>query len=107
MKKIISLLLMVILTVSMVPTIAFASPTEACDGYEIQDFNGSLACVDANHNLHICEKNFPDANFREAVKVYDINSDGVLSAEEVNAVISISVYGKSLTDLYIITNLEL
>ena len=100
MKKIISILLAVILTLSMMPTIAFASPTEACDGYILGEFNGSPACVDANGNLHICDKNFPESRFRGFIaKEYDGNGDNLLEPATVAAIYDMECSDNYYTNL--------
>ncbi len=43
--------------------------------------------------------NFPDANFRAHVEDYDLDSDGVLSQAEADAVTSMDVQGESIADL--------
>ena len=42
---------------------------------------------------------FPDANFRSYVRRFDTNSDNYLSAEECDAVTSIDVNGRNISDL--------
>ena len=36
----------------------------ACEGHTLGTFSGLPACVNENGELHICENNFPDVNFR-------------------------------------------
>ncbi len=84
MKKVISVVLCVMMVFTLLPANASASSTEACSGYVLGTFNGSPACVDSNGNLHICEKNFQDLNFMNAVKELDNKSDNVLTSQEVN-----------------------
>ena len=62
---------------------AAAARTTAHFGHKIADFNGTPACVNAVGNLHVCEINFPDANFRNYL-LTDIRElwDGYLSPAE-------------------------
>ncbi len=76
-KKIISIILAVILNASifMCSEIVFASSnsksslgaSQACVHHSLADFTGVPACVNESGDLHICENNFPDKNFREYV----------------------------------------
>ena len=40
----------------------------ACPDHVQGEFSGVPACMDAGGNLHICENNFPDENFRSAIQ---------------------------------------
>ena len=51
--------------------------------------------VYAAEEVEINETNFPDMNFREYVKRYDLDRNGMLSKEEIDAVISIDIGGNS------------
>ena len=42
--------------------------TEACDGHVLGTVSGVPACVNENGELHVCENNFQDENFRIYVK---------------------------------------
>ncbi len=53
----------------------------------------------AASGVSINQTNFPDKNFREAVKEFDTDRDGVLSEQEQNAVTAIDVYKKDIRDL--------
>ena len=55
--------------------------------------------VYAAEEVEINETNFPDMNFREYVRKYDIDSNGMLSAEEIAVVTSIDVQARSIEDL--------
>ncbi len=52
-------------------------------------------CVYAADGVEINDTNFPDMNFREYVRQYDIDSNGMLSAEEITVVTSIDIGGSS------------
>jgi len=56
--------------VSMVCLLALPTEaqTQACDGCVYGTFNGSPACL-KDGNLHICQVNFPDQNFRNYVLI--------------------------------------
>jgi len=75
-KRLLSILLLCCMVLTLLPTAAFAA-----DGVDINDTN------------------FPDAKFREYVKDFDKNDDEVLSADEIAAVTSISVYDPSITSI--------
>ncbi len=76
-KRLLSILLLCCMVLTLLPTAAFAAGD-----------------VDIN------ETNFPDANFRQYVKEnFDINKDDLLSADEIAAVKSISVYVQSITSV--------
>ncbi len=98
MKKIISVILSIMMVLTMFPAVAFASPIAACSGYTLGTFNGSAACIDSSGNLHICEKNFPDAKFMKAIKSYDKDSNNVLSTTEA-AFNAMKVNKMSINDL--------
>ena len=76
-KRLLSILLLCCMVLTLLPTAAFAA-----DGVDID------------------ETNFPDANFRQHVKKnFDKNYDDALSAAEIAAVTSISVYDSSITSI--------
>ena len=76
-KRLLSILLLCCMVLTLLPTAAFAA-----DGVDID------------------ETNFPDANFRQHVKKnFDKNDDDALSAAEIAAVTSISVYDQSITSI--------
>ena len=76
-KRLLSILLLCCMVLTLLPTAAFAA-----DG------------------VNIDEANFPDAKFRQYVKEkFDINKDDLLSADEIAAVKSISVYDQSITSI--------
>ena len=76
-KRLLSILLLCCMVLTLLPTAAFAA-----DGVDID------------------ETNFPDANFRQHVKKnFDKNDDDALSAAEIAAVTSISVYDPSITSI--------
>lgn len=76
-KKIVSIMLAVVLCASIFvyTGIVFADQdinnglgaVESCNNHNLTDFAGVPACVNENGDLHICENNFPDENFREYV----------------------------------------
>lgn len=39
----------------------------ACNGHILGTFSGVPACVNESGDLHICENNFPDENFRNCI----------------------------------------
>ena len=39
----------------------------ACEGHTLGTFSGVPACVNENGDLHLCENNFPDDNFRKDI----------------------------------------
>ncbi len=60
-------------------------------------------------NVEISEANFPDANFRNFVKDYDLDDSNSLSEEEIAKVTKMDLFGKSIFNLKGIeyfTNLE-
>ena len=76
-KRLLSILLLCCMVLTLLPTAA-------------------LATGDVNIN----DTNFPDANFQKYVKEkIDSNGDGILSADEIAAVTSISVYDSSITSI--------
>ena len=76
-KRLLSILLLCCMVLTLLPTAAFAAGD-----------------VDIN------DTNFPDANFQKYVKEkIDSNGDGILSADEIAAVTSISVYDSSITSI--------
>lgn len=76
-KKIVSIMLAVVLCASIFvyTGIVFADQdinnglgaVESCNHHNLTYFAGVPACVNENGDLHICENNFPDENFREYV----------------------------------------
>lgn len=76
-KKIVSIMLAVVLCASIFvyTGIVFADQdinnglgaVEPCTHHSLTEFAGVSACVNDNGDLHICENNFPDENFREYV----------------------------------------
>ena len=61
-------------------------------------FNGSDAYL-LGGNLHICEKNFPDAAFRAAVTEFDADGDGCLSAAETAKAETLKLNSKGVASL--------
>ncbi|MGM9586704.1 MAG: leucine-rich repeat domain-containing protein, partial [Candidatus Limivicinus sp.] len=77
-KRALALFLCAMLCVALLPAAAFAEET----------------------GVAIDESNFPDAVFREYISTnFDVDSDGVLSTEEINSVTSIVCEGYDLTSL--------
>ena len=50
-------------------------------------------------DVPIDETNFPNANFREFVKHYDTNNDGILQQAELNVVTSMDCGFQGITDI--------
>ena len=57
------------------------------------------ATLNAAGGVKIDSKNFPDKNFREAVKTYDTNRDGSLSSAEISKVIYLSVNNAKISSV--------
>lgn len=53
----------------------------------------------AEGDVALDEAHFPDSNFREALKQYDYNKDGILSKQENEKLTYLSVDNKNITDL--------
>lgn len=103
-KKLLSILLMSCMVLMMLPNTVLADV-----GIQIGRKTRAVASVEIN------EKNFPDKNFREFVKQYDLNDDNSLSAEEISDVKAIDcendgddgdVKIKNLTGIEYFTALE-
>lgn len=51
------------------------------------------------NDIAITEANFPDVNFRRYLTEQDYGKDGILTEEEINGIINISVSGKNISTL--------
>ncbi|MBS5725441.1 MAG: leucine-rich repeat domain-containing protein, partial [Clostridiales bacterium] len=71
----------------------------ACEGHTLGTFSGVPACVNENGELHICENNFPDENFRAYVLGLTGAEDGYFSVQECGDVSQINVSSKSIETL--------
>ena len=100
--RLLSAALAVCMTVTVLPMSAFASgvaelessvssqKTAAAQSEETGDVTGDVA---------IDEEHFPDSNFREFVKKYDRDRNGILSQSELAKVTDLNCRGKSITSL--------
>ena len=113
-KKALSLALAVLFTLGAVSATAFVGllpavaedehtlgATAACTGHTLGAFNNVPACVNANGELHICENNFPDANFRNYVSGsdFDVDSNGYFSLSEIKSIKEISCESYNIASL--------
>ena len=75
--------------------------TAACSGHNLGTFSGVPACVNANDELHICENNFPDDNFRNYVSNgdFDVDGDGHFTVSEIEAVKEIRCEDSNIVSL--------
>ena len=73
----------------------------AASGEEALAINGRIFISDAEQSVSVAinENNFPDANFRAFVDGFDANKNGVLEAEELEAVTEMDCSGRSISDL--------
>lgn len=78
---------------SELPLSVTITPAPETGGQEEIDgaFAGLPACVNGEGALHICEKNFPDANFRAYLLEQEGGADGYFTAAEAGAFTSFSV----------------
>ena len=58
-----------------------------------------VLCSYAAAEVAIDENNFPDSNFRNCIRVFDTDGDGILSDEEIAAVTDIEAPGQQISDL--------
>ena len=86
---------------------------DACEDHTVGTVQGFDACVNAAGELHICENNFPDANFRNWMinvpnltpnnnmnkAINDKGADGYLSLAELDAVTFMNVTNQGITDV--------
>ena len=54
----------------------------ACEGHTLGTFSGLPACVNKNGDLHICENNFPDVNFRSFLTPFYFVVGGHIDEED-------------------------
>lgn len=81
-------------------SVAVTPAPETEDGTETDGvFAGLPACVNGNSDLHICEKNFPDANFRAYLLEQESGADGYFTAAEADAFTNFSVDGMDIASL--------
>ena len=77
----------------------------ACEGHTLGTFNGVPACVNENGDLHVCENNFPDSNFRNynftvwSTGQSAVNDEGYITAENVKNVRYIIVRDRGIVSL--------
>ena len=73
----------------------------AASGEEALAINGRIFISDAEQSVSVAinENNFPDANFRAFVDGFDANKNGVLEAEELEAVTEMDCNGRNISDL--------
>ena len=62
-------------------------------------FNGLPACVNDKGDLHICEKNFPDAHFRAYLLEQDTEKAGCFSRTEAASLVAINVSGREIQSM--------
>ena len=60
----------------------------------------SFAAYAEEDGVSIDEEHFPDPVFREAVKQYDLNNDGILSPDEADGAVEIRVNGEGVVSLH-------
>jgi len=89
---------------------AFAFPAgaagTACNGCTRGTFNGSSACLKEG-NLHICDKNFPDLNFKLTVSALEPDNNLLLTEDFVLSITKLTVKGaSSLRGIAYFTNLK-
>lgn len=63
----------------------------ACARHTLGTFSGVPACVNANGDLHICAKNFPDEAFRNYIENLESAENGYFTPEERKSVRSINI----------------
>ena len=110
MKRILSLIISVALLISTfvaIPDI-FAATDEildnpqvevndelgaakACDGHVLGTVSGVPACVNENGELHVCENNFPDENFRKYIDNWVYVEDGYWPENKINLMNGVSL----------------
>ena len=95
------ILALALVLVFYTPQSAFADGTlgasKACAGHTLGEVNGCQACMEGE-NLHICENNFPDANFRGYLTDELFGSDSV-PVEQVNNQTEIACSNRTITSL--------
>ena len=63
----------------------------ACEGHTLGTFSGLPACVNENGELHICENNFPDVNFRSFLINWTASgADGYFDEEDYPTTLDVS-----------------
>ena len=78
MSKYISLVFL-ILVLSVLLVLPVSAAEGVCDGCSYGLFNGTPACLSGDQ-LHLCQNNFPDENFRAALQIWDNDQNGALNA---------------------------
>ena len=63
--------------------------TTSCEGHILGTFSGVPACVNENGDLHICENNFPDENFRNLILGRREADDNYFTVQEIEKITSI------------------
>ena len=63
--------------------------SQACEEHRLEDFNRVPACIDEYGNLHICENNFPDVNFRKYVEA--LTNGTTLTVEDCSKIIKLTL----------------
>ena len=73
----------------------------ACEGHFLGTFSGVPACVNETGDLHVCENNFPNENFRDYVLTLNGADDKYLTTDEISSIEYISVINNSaITNIY-------
>lgn len=116
--------------VGAVPETETAAPlgaSAACDGHTLGTFSGVPACVNENGDLHVCENNFPDENFRNYLSTMTIGYTGYYEKDRCPTVLQVEnrdiyslqgieffpelknlrCYSNNITELNLTKNIEL
>ena len=70
----------------------------ACNGHILGTFSGVPACVNESGDLHICENNFPDENFRNCID-QQCGRDGYFTETEKNALEVLDIGNKQISSM--------
>ena len=74
----------------------------ACAGHTLGSFSGLPACVNESGELHVCENNFPDENFRTGI-LESVGENGHFSTQEIMSVTDMDIADK---DIYSLKGIE-
>ncbi len=135
MKRVLSFIMSTIMIVGVLSGLSFSvqaadaelGADSACSGHRLGQFAGVPACVSANGSLHVCENNFPDANFRSGIEdnfesaylsqtdaqnetYFDFMDRGILSLQGIEYFINLKtlwVINNRLTELDLSNNINL